>query len=361
MILVDYEKLKHFVTDAFKKLGFTDEDSAIITDVLLRADLYGVESHGVQRLVRYQKSMEGKTIFKDAPFEICHETPISAVIDGHSGMGQVIAYKAMKKAIEKAKTTGIGLVSVRNSNHFGIAGYYAEMAMREGLVGISMTNSEAIMVHTYAKKPVLGTNPIAIAAPAKPYPFYFDAATTVVPRGKLEVYKKKEKPLPDGWASDETGNQSNDASRVLDAIIGKVAGGIFPLGGDKEESGSHKGYGYAMICEIATAIASGGQTSNHHVRKEGQGAGSCHFFAAIDPKIFGDPKEMEDHLSTLLTELREAPKAEGATRIYTHGEKEAEAIVDRKKNGIQVNEKTMAEMENFAKVYGMDIQSYFGN
>ena len=193
-----YEQLNKFCTDAFKKFGFNDEQCAIIVDVLLTSDLYGIESHGMQRLVRYHKGIEKGLIKVGAEAEVVFETPISAVIEGNEGMGQLLGHKAMTMAIEKAKVAGVGIVSVRNSNHYGIAGYYAKMACKEGLIGMSTTNSEAIMVPTFGKKAMLGSNPIAVAMPAEPYDFFFDASTTVVTRGKLEVYNKLQKPLPEG-------------------------------------------------------------------------------------------------------------------------------------------------------------------
>ena len=216
-----YETLNHFCGDVFKAFGFTEEESNQIKDVLLTADLYGIESHGMQRMVRYHKGIEKGTIHPQAKPEIVFETPISAVIDGHNGMGQLISVYAMKKAIEKAKKTGVGIVTVRESNHFGIAGYYAKMACDEGLLGMACTNSEAIMVPTFGKKAMLGSNPIAVAMPADPYPFFFDCSTTVVTRGKLEMYNKMEKPLPNGWALDKDGHASTDAPDVLANIVAK--------------------------------------------------------------------------------------------------------------------------------------------
>lgn len=182
-----YDTLNQFCTDVFKAFGFDEEESREIKDVLLTADLYGIESHGMQRMVRYHKGIEKGTIHPQAKPEIVFETPVSAVIDGHNGMGQLISVFAMKKAIEKAKKTGIGMVSVRESNHFGIAGYYAKMACSEGLIGMACTNSEAIMVPTFGKKAMLGSNPIAVAMPADPYPFFFDCSTTVVTLSLIHI------------------------------------------------------------------------------------------------------------------------------------------------------------------------------
>ena len=354
-----YPAMKRFCEDAFCKFGFTEEESAQITDVLLKSDMYGISSHGMQRLVRYHKCIANGMIKVEAKPEVVFETPVSAVIDAHDGMGQIVSVKAMKMAIEKAKTSGIAIVTVRNSNHYGIAGYYAEMAAKEGLIGASVTNTTALMVPTFGRKAMLGSNPIAVAMPADPYPFFFDASTTVVTRGKLEVYNKLEKPLPIGWAVDETGTATEDAPRVLKNIDNKAGGGILPLGGHTEPMGSHKGYGYAMLCEIFSSIISLGKTSNHTY--ENGKCEVCHGFIAIDPKIFGDPDEIKAHFSNFLQELRESPKAEGQERIYTHGEKEVEAYADRMENGFDVNINTVVEMKNLCDFLGFDYKEYLGD
>ena len=353
-----YEQLKTFCMDAFQEFGFNSEEAQIITDVLLLSDLYGIESHGMQRLVRYHKGIEKGMIKVDAKPEIVFETPVSAVIDAHDAMGQLVSHQAMNLAIEKAKKTGMAIVSVRNSNHFGIAGYYAKMACDQGLIGMAMTNSEAIMVPTFARMAMIGSNPIALAVPAEPYPFFFDASTTVVTRGKLEVYNKMEKPLPEGWALNKDGHPSTDAKDVLKNIVAKNGGGIMPVGGNTEQLGSHKGYGYGMMCEIFCSVFSQG-TPSSHVNVGGK-SGTCHGFMAVDPHVFGDPEAIKAHFSACLQELRDAPKADGQTRIYTHGEKEAFAYQDRMGNGIDVNINTVAEMADMASYLGMDVEKYLG-
>ena len=354
------EQVRRFVNDAFRGFGFTDEEAAKITDVLVTADLYGIRSHGTQRLVRYHKQIRSESIKVGVQPEIVFETPVSAVIDGHSGMGQVIACYANQLAIEKAKRVGMAFVTVRNSNHFGIAGYYAKQASDAGLIGIASTNSESIMVHTGSKKAVLGSNPIAFSMPADPVPFWFDAATTVVPRGRIEVYNKAGKPLPEGWAIDDTGKECTDAAKVLSCISAHQGGGILPVGGSREESGSHKGYGFSMIAELLSSITSGGATSNHHKRVAGAGAGSCHAFIVIDPKIFGDPEEIRAHLSEFLQELRDADRADPAVPILTHGEKEAASMEKRLKEGIAIDLKTVSEMVDICKDVGLDSMEYLG-
>ena len=354
-----YESLDRFCTDAFKAMGYTENESKIITDVLLMSDLFGIESHGVSRIIRYSKTVEKGLVDTKAKAEIIKETPVSCVIDAHKCMGQLASHLAMGKAIEKAKTTGIGISVVKNSNHYGIAGYYAKMACDEGLLGLCMTNSEAIMVPTYARKAALGSNPLAIAFPAEPYDFLFDASTTVVTRGKLEIYNKQAKPVPEGWALDATGKGSSNAEDVLLNIANKKGGGITPLGGLTELLGGHKGYGYGMLVEIFCSILSGGSTSNHTF--EGDSTGICHSFIAINPDIFGNRDEIKAHFSSFLQELRDMPKAEGAERIYTHGEKEVEAEKYNRENGIPVNDVTLVEMDDIAKLCGLKLEDYLGS
>jgi len=342
-----YEETRKFCEKVFAGYGFTAEESAGITEVLLDADLSGIESHGIQRLIRYHKEVTSGMVDAKAVPETVKNTPITATVDAHAAMGQLVGRAAMQLAIEKAKQVGIGMVAVRNSNHYGIAGYYTRMAAKEGLIGICMTNSEAIMVPTFGRQAMLGTNPIAFSMPASPVPFTFDAATTVVPRGKLEVYAKRDGVIRDGWALDETGHPCTEAERVLKNIIGKTGGGILPLGGAGEETSGYKGYGFGMICEICTGILAGGLTSNHINRTPGR-INTCHFFMAVDYGMFGEKEDLEKGLSKYLEELRQSPKAEGAERIYIHGEKEFESRQKVLAEGVSVNDKTYAEMQMIA-------------
>ena len=348
---ISYEALRKFCVKVFEGYKFTAEESEQIADVLLAADLSGIESHGVQRLIRYHKEITGGLVKIGAKPEIVFETPLSAVIEGNDCMGQVLGVQAMNIAIEKAKKSGFGMVTVRNSNHYGIAGYYTKLAAENGLIGLCMTNTEAIMVPTFGRQAMLGTNPIAFAMPAEPTIYSFDAATTVVPRGKLEVYVKRGNGLPLGWALDENGHDSDEADRVLKNIIAKTGGGILPLGGSGEMTSGYKGYGFAMLCEIATAILSGGTTSNYIYQTPGR-ANICHCFIALDHGMFGDKGEIENALSRYLQEIRESPKAEGQDRIYIHGEKEAESRSRVLAQGIPLNEKTYGEMREIGAYTG---------
>ncbi|MBQ7859135.1 MAG: Ldh family oxidoreductase [Faecalibacterium sp.] len=348
---VDYAQLREFCIHVFEGYGFDSAQSAQITDVLLDADLSGIESHGIQRLIRYHHEITEGLVKLDAKPEVVFETPLSAVIEGNDAMGQILGMQAMQMAIDKAKASGFGMVTVRNSNHYGIAGFYARMAAEQGLIGMSMTNTEAIMVPTFGRQAMLGTNPIAFAMPTDGAPYLFDAATTVVPRGKLEVYVKRGSGLPLGWALDENGQDSADPDRVLGNIIHKTGGGILPLGGSGELTSGYKGYGFAMLCEIATAILSGGTTSNYIYKTPGR-ANIAHCFIAMDQGMFGDKAELEASLSRFLQEIRESDKAAGQQRIYIHGEKEAEAHVAVKRDGVLLNDKTYAEMEMIGQYTG---------
>ena len=349
---LDYGELYVFCCKVFERKGFSAGEAAAIADIVLAADLNGIESHGVQRMVRYDYEMDSGLVHIAAKPETVYDTPVSAVIDAHNGMGQLAAKRAMELAITKAKCIGCGFVAVRNCNHYGIAGYYAEMAAKEDLIGICMTNTEAIMVPTYGKQPMLGTNPIALSMPADPVMFSFDCATTMVPRGKFEVYAKRGEPVPEGWGVDENGCDSTETQRILNNIIAKNGGGILPLGGSSELMGGHKGYGLGLICELFTGIFSGGLTSDKVNRGIGDGTGICHCFIAIDYGIFGDKASIRSEFSDYLARIRASEKAEGRDRIYTHGEKETEMRIRRRKNGIPVNDRTLDELK---RIGGKDI------
>lgn len=355
-LILDIEKLRRFCEDVFVGYGFSPEDSRDAADVLITADLYGIESHGVQRLIRYCKAIEEGSILPNAKITTLVETPVSAVWDAPKSLGQSVAKRGMATAIEKAAQCGLGTVTVRGSNHFGIAGYYASMAADRDMLGIAMTNTEAIAIPTHGKKAMLGTSPIAVCMPADPVDFWFDCATTVITRGKLEVYNKKELPLHSSWAADENGADCTDAGRVIRNICDKAGGGIFPLGGFSELTGSHKGYGLGIIVEMFTSIFSGGTTAPY-VQHSGN-ADTSFTFLAIDYGIYGDKREIRSRMSRLLQDLRESPKAEGQTRIYTHGEKEMENARRIRREGVPVNEKTFAEMRSIASGLGLSVESY---
>ena len=354
---VDYEKLRRLTELVFEKHGYSPEDAGIITDVLLKADLMGIESHGVQRLTLYPFGISIGRIKVDAKPEIVRETPLSAVIDAHDGMGQLAGVKAMKLAIVKAKQHGMGFTVVRNSNHYGIAGYYSLMAAEEGLAGISMTNTQALVVPTFGRKPLLGTNPIAFTVPAKPYPFHLDMSTSVVTAGKMEVYAKNKKLCPEGWLVDENGAVNTDAG-VFVKNRGTGLGGLLPVGGAGELYSGHKGYGMSMMVEIMTGIFAGGVTS-FSVRAVPEKELCCHMFWAMDPEMFCDDREkLFGQLSGFLQTLRNSDKAEGHERIYTHGEKEFENMEKVKNSGVSMNDATYEEIVKLCEKVGICAEEY---
>jgi LDH2 family malate/lactate/ureidoglycolate dehydrogenase len=345
---IDTKEVVAFCHKLFCAYGFSLDESKIITDVLIRADLYGIESHGVHRLVRYNEEITCGQVDVKAKYEIVHETPISACIEANKAMGQTMSVAAMKMAVEKARNGGCGMITVRNSNHYGIASYYTERAAAQDLIGVCMTNTEAICVPTFGSEAMTGTNALALAMPAEPFVFSYDASTTVVPRGKLEVYRKNGQPLPEHWALDQNGKPCTDAALVVDNIIKKAGGGIAPLGGQGTLNGGHKGYGLSIIVDLFSAVFSGGLTSNYVNRKPDH-TGICHYFMAIDYGIFGNKKSIKDNMSKFLQEIRDSKKEEGHTRIYTHGEKEKELMEQRINGQIPVNEKTLEEMKKIAE------------
>jgi len=344
---IDTDKARRFCINLYQAYGFSKDESDIISDVILRADLYGIESHGIHRLMRYHDEITSGQVDVNAKIDIVHETGISACLEANKAMGQLVGVQAMNMAIEKALNNGCGMVTVRNSNHYGIASYYTDMAAARDLIGVCMTNTEAICVPTFGCQAMTGTNAIALAMPAEPYNFSYDASTTVVPRGTLEVYRKNGEPLPEHWALDANGKPCTDAAVVVDNIIAKAGGGITPLGGMGTLNGGHKGYGLSIIVDLFSAVISSGLTSNH-VNREPAHTGICHYFMAVDYGIFGDKTAIKANMSKFLQELRDSKKAEGQSRIYTHGERAAQLMAQRKNGSIPVNEKTLEEMKNIA-------------
>lgn len=351
-VRVNVDELTSFCKRAFQKYGFNEKEANTVTNVLLAADLYGIDTHGSQRLEMYRQQIKKGFIHVENQASIAFETPISAVVDGNRAMGHVVSEYAMEIAIEKAKKSGIGMVSVRNSNHYGIASFYSKMACKEGLIGVSMTNSFPAVVPTFGRRPMMGTNPIAVSIPADPTDFNFDVATSVVAFGKVEVRNKKGLELPVGWGVNQDGKDALDAQNLIDCIFDRT-GGLNTLGGATQLFGSHKGFGFSLIVEFLTGVLSSGVTSNHS--EEDGVSGICHYFMAIDPKLFGDPEAIKTHWSTYLEEVRNSEKAYQQDRIYIHGEKEEEQHQDRIKNGIPILPKTIEEMKNLANQLDIEL------
>lgn len=350
-IVVDWKTITDFVTDAFVGVGVPREDAEICADVLLESDKRGIESHGVNRF---------KPIYIDrinigiqnpvTNFEVIRETATTAVVDGHDGMGQVIGYKAMKMAIEKAKKYGMGMVAVRNSCHYGIAGYYPSMAIKEGMIGITGTNARPSIAPTFGVENMLGTNPLTIGFPTdEEFPFILDCATSITQRGKIEYYARIGKKTPAGMVIGRDGSALTDSDQILiDLNTGNAA--LAPLGGIGEDLGGYKGYGYATVVEVlSAALQQGSFLKMLTGKQDGKNVPYHlgHFFIAIDTEAFMGLEAFKKTAGDIMRELRASVKAPGESRIYTAGEKEWDVWCERKDSGVPINE---AVQKEFSKV-----------
>ncbi|MCX6054862.1 MAG: Ldh family oxidoreductase [Chloroflexi bacterium] len=361
-ICVAQEKLRTLCIQVMQKLGETEESAQLIADVLIAADLRGIDSHGVARLSMYEGFIQKGIIRTDVKPKLLAETPTTALFDAGGGMGQPVSFRAMNMAIEKAKVYGMGFVTVRNSNHYGIAGYYAMMALAHDCIGLSMTNSRVFVVPTFGRDAMLGTNPIAVAAPAgKERPFVLDMATSTVPFGKIEVYNRLEKPLPEGWASDEDGVPTTDAAKVIQNSSSPTShGGLEPLGGNGELLSGHKGYGLGLLVEILCGVLPGALYANQVYPQTENGkslpSGLGHVFAALRVDAFRPLEEFAASMDDLQQRMKNTSKAAGQERIYIHGEKEFEQIERRSAEGIPLNPKVLADLEKLAARYDVEFR-----
>jgi len=335
VVRVRWEDLEGLCAAVFEALGLPRDEAEDSSRILVAADARGIPSHGVARINRYAEGILLGVIKGSIKPQVLKETPITATWDAQGAMGLSVSKKAMEGAIAKAKAHGIGIYSVRNSNHFGIAGYYSEMAARAGLIGIAMTNTAALGVPTFGREAMFGTNPIAFAAPALGGRlFSLDMATTCVTRGKVEVYNRDGKRLPAGWAVGLDGRTEEDPAVLLANTLVQKGGGLLPLGGEGELHSGYKGYGLAVMVDILTALLAGGEFG-HAVRDlEKTTARVCHFFLALQMDLFRPAEEFKKDLSALLDQLTASPKAEGAQRIYYAGLKEAEAMEACRQKGV---------------------------
>jgi LDH2 family malate/lactate/ureidoglycolate dehydrogenase len=352
------QPLTEFCQKVFEKMGITSQDAFTTSEVLVLADLRGIDSHGVARLRRYYTGLKNGMMLPKPQMKVVHETPLTALLDGGAALGQVAGKRGMEMAIEKALKNGAGFVSVRNSNHYGIAAYYSLMALKHDLIGISLTNSDAYVVPTFGREVMLGTNPISVAVPTKrEKPFVLDMSTAVATLGKLEVYGRMGKKLPLGWATDEKGRSSEDPTRVLSNIRGKVGGGILPLGGEGEEFGGHKGYGLDLLVDILCGVLSGSGYSNLLYPKtpEGKPVPSLvsHFFGALRADAFRPLEEFKKDMDDLIRRLKNSAKAEGQSRIFIHGEKEFELEEKYRKEGIPLYYKVYEDLKAIASEVGV--------
>ncbi len=338
--LVQFSLLRPFVLDVFKGMGVPHGDAKICTEVLLDADLKGLDTHGVNRLkpVYYDRVKAGL----QSPvtmLDVVREGPTTAVVDGNNGMGMVVAKKSMDLCIEKARELGMGMVAARNSTHFGIAGYYSEMAAKRGLIGITGTNARPSIAPTFSVEPMLGTNPLTFAFPSdEEFPFSLDCATSIIQRGKVELYARKGEELPPGLVIKRDGSTSTNPDEILrDLLSGEAA--LLPLGGMGEDTAGYKGYGYATVVEILSASLQSG-----YFLKAINGVNLGHFFIAIDVSAFTDLDDFKKTTGDILRSLRAAKKAPGADRIYTAGEKEYLTSLERREKGVPMNASVQKEL-----------------
>jgi L-2-hydroxycarboxylate dehydrogenase (NAD+) len=353
-VRVERERLVYFCERVFQNLGLSREDARAAAAVLVAADARGIPSHGVARLRRYVNGLRDGAMIPNATSEIVADTPSSVVIDAHGAMGAPVSLRTMATVIAKARHVGAGFGCVRDSNHFGIAGYYAMMAMDEDMIGIAMTNTAALGVPTFGRRVMFGTNPIAFAAPAdQERGFVLDMATTVVTRGKIEVYDRLGDELPPGWAVDRTGQPATDARSILRDMFHRVGGGVMPLGGAGELYGGHKGYGLAVMVDILCGVLCGAAFGPAIADTATSSGRVSHFFGAIRIDTFRDPSAFRQDMDRMLKDLRNTPPAEGAERVYFAGLKEFEAEEECLRLGVPLQDNTYADICAIGEEYGV--------
>ena len=351
--LVDYATLFDFTKSLFEQIGCSDKDAEQAAKVLISADLRGIDSHGVARLSGYVRLHEAGRINANPDVKVIHETPSTATVDGDKGLGLVVAPVAMRIAIEKARAVGSGWVSVKNSNHYGIAAAHAMLALEEDMIGISMTNASALVAPTFSVERMLGTNPICVAIPAgEQPPFVADLATTTAANGKLEILQRKNLEAPVGWIQDKEGNVITDAHAV------KNGGALLPLGSDREH-GSHKGYALGAVVDIFSAVLSGANygpwvppfPAYVPMPENMPGEGIGHFFGAMRIDGFRPAAEFKKHMDQWIERFRSAKTVNGHPKVIIPGDPEREAEAERMKNGIPLHGAVVADLQQLADKY----------
>ena len=355
----DWKTLHDFMFDAFRAVGVPEEDSEIVVDVILESDRRGIESHGCNRFKPIYIDRINEGIQNPVTnFEIVKETPTTAVVDGHDGMGQVIAFRAMSMAIAKAKEYGMGMVAVRNSCHYGIAGYYTTMATKAGCIGMTGTNARPSVAPTFGVEGMFGTNPFTIGVPTdEEFDFSFDCATSITQNGKVEYYERIGKEIQPGTVIDIDGNPvDGDAGEALRKIR-KGTAALTTLGGIGEVLGGYKGYGFAMAVELLSAILQDGAYGKDLDGKDKNGKpcpyGLGHYFIAIDTGHFLGEEIARKKAGDIIRSVRASKKMPGEERIYTAGEKEWEVWLNRQNSGVPINESVQAEMNKVRDELGL--------
>ncbi len=350
-IVVPYEQLLDFTIAIFRNMGCPEPDAQTAATALLSADLRGIDSHGVARLSGYVRLQEAGRANPKPQLRVIHETPSTAVVDGDSGLGLVVAPFAMQIAIEKAAAVGTGWVSVQNSNHFGIAGYHALKAVDKDMIGIAMTNASALVAPTFSLERLLGTNPICVAVPAgEEPPFVADLATTTAANGKLEILQRKNEAAPLGWIQDSQGRPSTNAHEL------KTGGALLPLGGDRDH-GSHKGYALGAIVDIFSAVLSGANYGPwvppfpaYVPMPTGMpGKGIGHFFGAMRIDAFRPATEFKTHMDNWIRRFRSATPVPGHDRVLIPGDPEREMEHERRQSGIPLLPAVVEDLKTVAQ------------
>ena len=346
-------KLRKFVAAALERSGVAPAHAAVVADVLVAADLRGIESHGVARLESYYIGrIRGGHLNPKPEYRVVRETETTIVCDGDNGLGHPVAKMTMERVLEKAATHGSAFGAVRNSNHFGIAGYYAMMALERDMIGIASTNSVKYGAPTHGRDVLLGTNPLAFAVPAGTEPpFVLDFATTTVPKGKLEVYKRKTKPLLPGWAIDRDGRETLDPDEAL-------RGALLPLGGFGVAGGGHKGYGLGLLVDILCGVLSGGAfgPTLPLVTDVKQGAIS-HWFGAFRVDGFRDVAAFKADMDRELRYFKDSAKVPGEDRIYVAGEPEFEMTEHHRRHGVPVHAKVWDGLTKLSEELGIPLET----
>ncbi len=354
-----YQQLLAFTTNIFSAMGCNATEASIAAKALLAADLRGVDSHGIARLSGYVRLWQSQRVNAQPDIKVVHETPSTAVVDGDRGLGLVVAPAAMQIAINKAKAVGTGWVSVKNSNHFGIAGYHAMVALEHDMIGIAMTNASATVAPTYSKERLLGTNPIAVAIPAGIEPaFVADFATTTAANGKLEVLQRKSEPAPHGWVQDKDGLPSTDAHEL------KKGGAMLPLGGDKDH-GSHKGYMLSGIVDIFSGILSGANfgpwvppfPAYLPMPAEMPGEGIGHFFGAMRIDAFRRAADFKANMDRWIQRFRSATPVDAAKPIVIPGDPERAMEKERLENGLELMDAVVDDLRKVGQGLGVGFVS----
>ncbi len=345
---IPFETLECFMVDVFMGLGVPEGDARVCADVLVAADRIGIDSHGVNRLKpTYYDRIKAGFQSSVTRFEVVREGPTTAVIDGHNGMGHVAARRAMELCIGKAREYGLGMVAVRNSTHYGIAGYYALMAAEEDMIGLTGTNARPSVAPTHGVENMLGTNPLTFAFPTdEGFPFLLDCATSITQRGKIEVKARRGEPVPEGLVIDSRGEYMTDPDEILrDLLTGRAS--LLPLGGLGEETGGHKGYGYSTVVEVLSSALQGGA-----FLRAVTGVNVGHFFMAVDISAFTEPEVFRKMAGKIMRSLRSSRRMPGRERIYTPGEKEHLTRLER--TGAPINESLRRELAQMRDELGLE-------